>query len=383
MGRRIAEPNILASREKRPAVTSRYNALSQGNMQKSPVLLVAVLCVSAAALPALGQTAPKAPARKASTPQSPAAKGAAPKAAAKKSAAKSSAVMLFPVKVDDKYGYIDRTGKLVLPVKYRGASRFSEGLAAVQLEKAGKVGFIDATGKMVLEPEYDLADPFSQGLSGVLLGASWGYMDKSGKLAIPTQFPSVTRFSKDGVAAVAVRQGPLAVGFGYINRKGEFLNDRRYLAAMPSGEGLCAVRSFGEQYSFIDLAGKTVIPPQFITAGEFSEGLAPVEVTTPEGLRWGYINRKGEITVPARFFKAVPFSEGKAAVQDETGKWGFIDSTGKMVIPARFDQASTFQDGLAEVYVDRFLGYIDQSGKYVWEPKERKEAAAPPKPGEK
>src|SRR5882724_8349970 len=64
---------------------------------------------------------------------------------------------LFPVFVEGKFGYIDKTGKLVLKPQYAGGSRFSEGLAAVQLVKAGKVGFIDETGGIVIPVQYELA----------------------------------------------------------------------------------------------------------------------------------------------------------------------------------------------------------------------------------
>ena len=41
---------------------------------------------------------------------------------------------LYIVRRNAKYGFIDQTGKEVIPCKYDGASNFSEGLAAVSLE---------------------------------------------------------------------------------------------------------------------------------------------------------------------------------------------------------------------------------------------------------
>ena len=49
---------------------------------------------------------------------------------------------LFPVRIGDKFGYIDKKGKLVLKAEFAGGQRFSQGLAAVQLRKADRVGFI-------------------------------------------------------------------------------------------------------------------------------------------------------------------------------------------------------------------------------------------------
>src|SRR5689334_5652494 len=89
--------------------------------------------------------------------------------------------ILFPVRVEaGKYGYMDRNGHLALKGPYAGASRFSEGLAAVQLNKAGRVGYIDTTGKMVIPEQFELGDPFSDGYAAVMLGRKWGYIDKSG-----------------------------------------------------------------------------------------------------------------------------------------------------------------------------------------------------------
>jgi hypothetical protein len=47
---------------------------------------------------------------------------------------------------------------------------------------------IDETGKIVIEPEFDNWTNFSEGLAAVSVDFKWGYIDKSGKWAIPPQF---------------------------------------------------------------------------------------------------------------------------------------------------------------------------------------------------
>src|SRR5450755_3373922 len=161
---------------------------------------------------------------------------------------------LFPVRVEAGYGYIDRSGKLVLKGPFAGASRFSEGLAAVQMKKAEKVGYIDTTGKMVIALQFDLGDPFSDGYAAVMQDHKWGYIDKTGKIVIPFSFGAAQPF---GAGRAAVGTGPTAQ-FGYINTKGELPLDLRYETALPYRDGLAAVRSFAERFKFIDIAGKTV-----------------------------------------------------------------------------------------------------------------------------
>jgi hypothetical protein len=269
---------------------------------------------------------------------------------------------LFPVRTEAGFGYIDRSGKLVLKGPYAGASRFAEGLAAVQMKKAEKVGYIDTTGKLVIPLQFDFADPFSEGLAAVMENHKWGYVDKTGKLVIPFSFPIAQQFV-NGRAAVGT--GPTGE-FGYIDTKGEFPLANRYQLAMPYREGLAAVRSFAERVKFIDMDGKPVIPPQFLAAGEFVDGLAPVQAQTPQGVRWGFVDKQGKMAIPAEYGNALPFADGLAPVQALSGKWGFVDAKNIMVIPPEWDQAGSFTYGLSQVWSGNKFGYIGKDGKYVW-----------------
>ena len=56
---------------------------------------------------------------------------------------------LARVKQDNKWGYIDKTGKEVIPCKYDVAIFFSEGLARIKLN--GEYSYIDKTGKECFE----------------------------------------------------------------------------------------------------------------------------------------------------------------------------------------------------------------------------------------
>ena len=50
--------------------------------------------------------------------------------------------------LEGEYGFIDKTGNVVIPCKWKGAGLFSEGLAPVQ-DDSGKWWTIDKTGKVV------------------------------------------------------------------------------------------------------------------------------------------------------------------------------------------------------------------------------------------
>ena len=78
-----------------------------------------------------------------------------------------------------KYGFIDKSGTLVIPCKYGNARSFHEGLAAVSL-RYGSYGFIDKSGTEVIPCKYDVASSFDNGRAKVYLNGKQGYVNKSG-----------------------------------------------------------------------------------------------------------------------------------------------------------------------------------------------------------
>ena len=78
-----------------------------------------------------------------------------------------------------KFGFIDKTGKVVIPPIYDLAWHFSEGLAGV--EKNGKRGFVDKTGKVVIPLIYDYAYHFYNGEAEVSVDDERFYIDKEGR----------------------------------------------------------------------------------------------------------------------------------------------------------------------------------------------------------
>lgn len=300
---------------------------------------------------------------------------------------------LFVIIVNDKRGYIDANGRIVIKPQFDGASPFSEGLAVVATSENGYAeGYIDLTGKEIIKPQFDKATEFSEGraLVGfdqtkkeirvgdrtVFVGAShpsylWGYIDKTGKYIVAPTFPNALGFS-EGLAAVQLPEGK----WGYIDKAGSFVIKPQFQSASRFSDGLACVMRDGK-YGFIDRTGKIVISPRFTGAGEFTEGLAPVRiggkvlnpgfgmVIGPLGGRYVYIDKTGKevITLGHDVEDAQPFSDGLAAVEIK-GYWGFIDKRGKIVIAPRYGGQPSFSEGLAFVAIKDGggIGFIDKTG---------------------
>lgn len=111
------------------------------------------------------------------------------------------------IRLDGKYGFIDKMGIEVVSPKYHYLSFFSEGLAIAELN--GKWGVINKIEKEVIPFKYDYIDfgymknPFGEGLIAVQLDGRWGYLDNTNTEVIPLEYDNVSIFSV-GVAILKV-----------------------------------------------------------------------------------------------------------------------------------------------------------------------------------
>jgi hypothetical protein len=92
----------------------------------------------------------------------------------------------FPeVKVDGKYGFMNKKGEIVIQPVYQDVSHFNYGMAAVKID--GKWGFIDTLGNMVIKPLFDYAMSFGFGnikYAVVQIDEKYGAIDRSGNFVI-------------------------------------------------------------------------------------------------------------------------------------------------------------------------------------------------------
>lgn len=316
---------------------------------------------------------------------------------------------LFPVMQNDKYGYIDITGRMVISPQFDLASPFSEGLAIVRVARGSS--FIDRRGQMLITPLKGKIYDFYEGLAMICqvlqTVEKCGYLDRNGKLAVAMDYdpprgsrPHFYRFS-EGVAGV-MKNGK----GGYIDRTGRYVIEPRFDLVFFFSEGLAEVK-IGARYGFIDHSGRYVIDPIYMDAYSFIEGLAVASldrhmagfidnkgrwVIAPRFQRgfldnfyegramvrtdgkMGYIDKNGKFIIrPVHGHRDDPqdlthrFSEGLAVV-DVGGKRGYMNKLGKVTIKPRFDSAGPFFGGLARVGVRGRIGYINRTGKYVWRP---------------
>lgn len=143
------------------------------------------------------------------------------------------------------------TGKILAPVKYETIYDFYDGVAQVKLKN--KFGFIDSTGKEIVQLVYDYVPiSFSEGLSYVQQGGKYGFVDRTGKLVIPLAYDFAANF-REGLAAVKQN----GVG-GYIDKKGSVAIPLQFKVATDFQGGVATVTDAGGRTFQIDKSGKEV-----------------------------------------------------------------------------------------------------------------------------
>lgn len=215
---------------------------------------------------------------------------------------------------------MDKSGKYIADFNvYDDFNHCQEGMIVVK--KYNKYGVIDKTGKVIVEPSFDNIYSFSEGFAAVNQNGKWGYIDKTGAFIIKPQFEWALAF-KDGMAQV-MQNGK----YGYIDKTGKVCVECKYsYAGKNFNEGLAAVQENGK-WGFIDKTGNYIISPQYQYANPFSEGVAAVQ----QDFKWSLIDKTGKVLIEFGSGKIVSkyvenegiFLDGLLAVATPEGT-GFI-----------------------------------------------------------
>lgn len=209
---------------------------------------------------------------------------------------------------------------------------FKEGLAAFSIvneEGEEKWGFVDKTGKTVINPQFSEVSNFSNEKCAVRNDdGKWGFIDKEGGIVINPQFDAATDFNKGKcVVTYSDKQGVIDI-------EGKYIINPQFSTMRIDGD-LYLVNQDGK-FGWCDNDGKLIINPQFSEAFPF---LGNELTSVKSGESYGYIDKEGKYIINPQFELALPF-DGSLALVTSAGKVGFIDVEGKYVINPQFDDVS-------------------------------------------
>ncbi|HEY9364684.1 MAG TPA: WG repeat-containing protein, partial [Chitinophagaceae bacterium] len=244
---------------------------------------------------------------------------------------------------DGKYGFLDYSGKEIIPVKYNIDWRIPGYDYAGKIKHAGKAGVIDLgyDGKILesVPPVYDSIVGYypSEGKAVVInggikkeiplnlmgfkairgfikekaaatKGGGWGFIDYSGKMIIPLNFEEVGDFS----SRTEIRDGKIV--------------DAGVARAKMNGK-----------WGHINLKGEWITEPVYDEVLDFDGSYAKVKNNN----KFGLINIRKEV-ITACIYDEIRMDKDliyAIMVKDKSGKWGIMDFYGKLVVPCKYDDA--------------------------------------------
>ena len=181
--------------------------------------------------------------------------------------------------VVDNQSYVDVNGKSVtIPGERVRSGSFSGGLAPVLLERKGRWGYMDRTGKLVIEPDFYDANDFVNGWARATRRqrdrSVW--IDRAGK-NVPPPRPT------NGLNYLAIfppgPDGLVPIESGFTDLSGTVVLDGKdkWEARQPFSSGIAAAKlPARDKWGYINRDGTWAIQPTFDEAGPFAFGRGPV-----------------------------------------------------------------------------------------------------------
>ncbi len=288
-------------------------------------------------------------------------------------------------------GFIDKSGEVAIPLRFSEVEDFDQDgyarfyIGEVWDDPDRRVGVMDTQGEVVIEPTLFAVTEFSNGVAAaVLTGPCW--QEKT------TAFDSSDYFDLFGGTSdqyskhmyEGAESGIPHCRWALIDRTGQRVSEAQFLDVGEFVDGLALVR-VGKTWGYVDTQGRFVIRPKPsrtiahvwvyrpFAARPFSEGLAAV-YSAKQG--WTYIDRQGSTVFATQYNWAKGFKGGLARVFDSKTKLAhFITKTSDLAFPAGYESASDFCHGVAEVSFgedeDGFYrsAFIDTEGKvlFAWQ----------------
>lgn len=332
---------------------------------------------------------------------------------------------LIPYKKEGKFGWMDLSGKIVIPAQYTTVGFFKEGLAWA--EKGGKYGFVNKANEVVIPFKYTSCNDFDKGRAIVELDTVYGIIDRSGANIVDPVYKDIGQFSEGLIYAMKDSL------YGYFDGMGYPRISAQFQEAFSFSKGMAKVM-IQDLEGFIDTYGTYKVKPMFETVSIFSDSLIlveddeeelrlanyngdfiktlPIEEIGPlvndralviSNDKIGYLNGKGQTVIApsydyftnaksegefvgnyAKVSKANKFGiidrSGKALIPcaysklgavstlvsfEKAGKWGYLDLTNKMAIPLLYEYAESFKNGVGIVQDMTLRGGINSKGQVI------------------
>ncbi|MEN9743228.1 MAG: hypothetical protein RLZZ65_1033 [Bacteroidota bacterium] len=285
-------------------------------------------------------------------------------------------MVFYPWIENQKYGYINQEGKLLIACQYDEASPFYEGLAIVS--KAGKFGLVNKRNESVLSFNYDDIQHLDNGQ--FLLEDSLGFhlLNMAGQFLTQTPMPYEEMaqyleslqvenqlFTDSTLSVSPVETSQLPLIFIKNGKKGLKLNNKEILA--PHFEeiapfiGTYAIAKKKGKYGLIDAQGKTILAFEY-NAIRF---VAQMGFLIEQNELLGVFEPSKGIFIPVVYEAIKPF-ENQYVLVTKGGKDGLLNKEGIEILAAQYQRIARFDaQTLVLTLQDQLLYYLESQKIFI------------------
>ena len=185
-------------------------------------------------------------------------------------------------KIGDKWGYVDGTGTVVIPIEYDYVGLDNHGM--IQIKKGDKWGLFNSQGQMVLPFEYERIHVDAPNVYRVKKDGVYGIIDKDGKVLFPFKYRDLGAFDQEGIT-YAANEYTL---YGFINREDHVLIPFAYQEARNYKGNYAEVSMGLGEKGVINKAGWVVVPLKYESVYILWEDI--VEVRRKDSRRHTYLS---------------------------------------------------------------------------------------------
>lgn len=299
------------------------------------------------------------------------------------------------VKINGKWGFINKKGELIIKPQFYETHPFSNGLSQVAFGPNAKHGYIDTAGNFIIKPQYDNASAFADNKAWVLLDGKWGLINQNNEFVISPVYKEVKnifeRYNQwtpeytynliTGIIDKPIYKNNHLVWvllnekWGLVNKNGKTLIPHIFSEVKDLSEGFTWVKKDGI-WGLIDTIGNYLIKPDernpliyasnvtFKSFSEFNQGLIRYQTRD----LYGYLNTQLKVVIPATYNKAGDFKNGLTCVKQDD-YWGVIDTNGKFIVPINYKEIIISDNDLFLAKDDHGdWGYLNLKNEWVVKP---------------